>query len=516
MIRAHSMYKFWGATRRANMIETNPANKFNNFQKIENNEPDFLAACSVGDVMTVKRVLSHGGINVNCQDPNSKSGPLHKAAASKDARMIKVLLKKGAYIDMIDSLQSTPLHYALSSTTSSANTQKSECECISLLLSATKKKANNQNWSFEETNETRLKNYLHARNIYGQTAFHLAMQKNAVGINQLLIGISAEKEKTPELDANNKNNDNNVPNEAIALNVGPENNSSSIGDGNNVDAIGEKILEKRISEKINQEYESAAMLLAFGCDINTKNSRGDTSLHEACQSGNLAAASFLLSNKKTVKIEMRDRNNETCLIRAVKANQSLIAKLLLESMVSSSAFSPFSSLLNVHVNSRGQNILQIAISDCGIDMFQVLQDYIKAQDLSTWIYLISCSISSANSSVAPSAASNPGGTSSVSSNFSNCLKLCIVQEKRYQFAALCSAMKEALERPTNQTSVITSVLSECNDLHQHHLQQSHQPHLSPASLAMFELDKYKALLSILGLRQMSSAAKSIPSTSILE
>ncbi|MEG4173133.1 MULTISPECIES: ankyrin repeat domain-containing protein [unclassified Microcoleus] len=180
------------------------------------------------------KILLAAGAKINIKEENARNGKgttlLHNAAKIGFKELVQQLIKDGANIVIRDSINRTPLHYA-----------------------ATKEVA------------TLLMLDINARDQYGDTPLHLAVQNNRPEIVSLLIANGAK--------VNVENASGNTP-----LHLAVQNNRPEI----------------------------VSFLIANGAKVNVENASGNTPLHLAVQNNRPEIVSFLIANGAKVNVKNND------------------------------------------------------------------------------------------------------------------------------------------------------------------------------------------------------------------
>lgn len=124
----------------------------------------------------------------------------------------------------------------------------------------------------------------------------------------------------------------------------------------------------------SSHFETANYLLLYGGDPNLKQANGDTPLHLACD-GSIERSSlveFLLS-QPNIKLNIKDRNGDTPLLRAVRNGHLGETELILKAVVKSDA-----NALAEHVDAKGSNLLHIAASRDDVQLLKLVHQYAKS------------------------------------------------------------------------------------------------------------------------------------------
>jgi ankyrin repeat protein len=239
--------------------------------------------------------------------------PLSWAAQEGRLGMTKLLIKKGANINIVDQSGSTALHYAI----------QNGYEAVAKLL-------------IENGADSNISDQ------FGSTALHYAIQNGYEAVAKLLIE------------------------NGVDINIVNQSRSTALHYAiqNGYEAVAKLLIEKGVNINIvNQSgstalhyavqngYEDLAkLLIEKGVDSNIADQSGSTALHYAIQNGYEDLAKLLI--KKGVDSNIADQSGSTALHYAIQNGYEAVAKLLIEKGVDSNI-----------VNQSGSTALRYAIQN---------------------------------------------------------------------------------------------------------------------------------------------------------
>ena len=253
----------------------------------------------------IAQILLAVGAKINIKEDNARNGKgtplLHNAAKIGFKELVQQLLNNGANIVIRDSKKRTPLHYA-----------------------ATKEIAA---WLMLDIN---------ARDEYGNTPLHLAVQDNRPEIVSFLIANGAKinvknNENTPLYETNRKTHrktHRKTPldiavdlklQDTVALLI------SKHPDVNSEDEDGRSLLHIAVTFKLK---DLAKKLIAKGAFVNAKNNLLQTPLHLAAAQGSQDIAELLIA--KGAMVNVRNAKGQTPLYQAIAIGHNDIAALLIK------------------------------------------------------------------------------------------------------------------------------------------------------------------------------------------
>ena len=226
---------------------------------------DLYRAALIGDTKNLKPVLSFGG-NPDISDGQFNRTALHVAALNNNTEFAKLLLERGAEIDVRDESNKTPLHAAAFNNST---------EAAKLLLERGAK--------------------IEAKDVSNNTPLHHAAFKNSTEAVKLLL------ERGAEIDARDVSN--NTPLHAAAKNNSTEAVKLLLERGTEIDARDVSNNTPFHAAAQNNSTEAAKLLLECGAEIDARNVNYQTPLE--------VARSILGSNETVICLLMEHVAN-TC------------------------------------------------------------------------------------------------------------------------------------------------------------------------------------------------------------
>ena len=345
------------------------------------------------EYMEVVKLLLEKGANVNVQDIHGRT-PLYWAAQNGYTEIVKLLLEKGADVNARDNDGNTPLHWAVGAC---------DLEIVKLLL----EKGANENHQ-DNNSITPLHSAVKTGNI---ELIKLLLEKGANLENSPITTISSSKILTNEhieieklllkkgINVYIKDNDGNTTLSLAAQQGDFESVKLLISKGANINPKIEqaqsssrptalfsfttslnKLLTTPLHEAVRGNYtEIAEFLLNHGADVHAKdividNYRGycydNTPLHIAIQNGHLAIFKLLLDHG--AKIEERNGNGDTSLSIAARGGNIEIFKYLIEKRVNVPCFSAFGAPAGPAKGEDDNTLLCIAAREGHVEIFKFL------------------------------------------------------------------------------------------------------------------------------------------------